>query len=345
MKFTRYNSIENTYRTKFVDQVRQHLPDDEIYAVSEKIHGANISWWWTKDGIKCGSRNKFLEEGTNFYNWEQVLEKYRLNIQNVIQKIIEDRGDTPTEVIFYGEIYGGNYPHDKVKAVDHAQQVQSKVYYCPHNDYYGFDIKVDDIYLPVDEVNRLYETCGIPYARTLCEGTLDTCLKYPNEYITTLPKKHNVPLIEDNMCEGNVIRPKHPAFLPLGIHQYGGSRIIFKNKNKRFVERTHTKRNKLDRENMENNEIPNKVYKSIIDYVTENRLRNILSKIGRVTHRDFGQILRDMKQDVQEDFDKDHISEWEPLNKSDTKYVHKRLNNYIASLIKENLEVIVSGTF
>ena len=104
MTFKKFNSIENTSRTNFVDEVRQHLPDDEIYAVSEKIHGANISWWWTKVGIKCGIRNKFLEEGTNFYNWEQVLEKYRPNIQNVIQKIIEDRGDTPTEVIFYGEI-------------------------------------------------------------------------------------------------------------------------------------------------------------------------------------------------------------------------------------------------
>ena len=341
MKFNRYDSIENTYRTPFVDQVQHYLLPEEPFYVQEKIHGANFSIWWTKDGIiKCGSRNKFLEEVSNFYNWEHVLEKYRPNIQNVLQEIEKERGGTtPTEVIFYGELYGGSYPHDKVKPVDQAQQVQSKVYYCPHNEFHGFDIKVDGSYLPVDEVNSLYEMGGIPYAHTLWEGTLDTCLKYLNEFITTLPHMHNCPPIKENICEGVIIKPKRTIYLPNGL------RVIFKNKNKRFVERTHTKHHKLDRKNMENNEIPNKVYESIIEYVTENRLRNILSKIGEITHRDFGQILRDMKQDVQEDFDKDHISEWEPLNKSDTKYVHKRLNNYIASLIKENLEVIVSGTF
>ena len=334
MQFEKFNSIENTYRTKFVEQVRHLLGAEEPFVVQEKIHGANFSFWCNKDGIFTASRNKFLEPGANFFNWEQVLEKYRLNIQNLYDML-----NKPTEVILYGEIYGGNYPHDNVKAVDGAQQVQSKIYYCPHNDFHGFDIKVDGVYLPVDEVNRLCETCGIPYARTLYEGTLEACLQYPNQFITTLPSMHNCPPIKGNTCEGIVIKPKRPAFLP------GGERVILKDKNKKFVERTHTKRQILDKKNIENNTIPNKVYDAIIEYATENRLRNVLSKIGGVTHRDFGRILRDMKQDVQEDFDKDHISKWEPLNVSETKYVHKRLNTYIATMIKENLEEIVAGTF
>ena len=238
-------------------------------------------------------------------------------------------------------------------------------------------------YLPVDEVNRLCETCGIPYARTLYEGTLEACLRYPNHFITTLPSMHNCPPIKGNICEGVIIRPKRSVFLPARyasgapvqsatseppqvpsqssitvpphtiLPGFVGSvktpvkapRVILKNKNKQFGERSHTKHHKLDKKNIENNKIPNKVYDAIIEYATENRLRNILSKIGGVTHKDFGRILRDMKQDVQEDFDKDHISKWEPLNVSDTKYVHKRLNNYIATMIKENLEEIVDGTF
>ena len=331
MTFQRYNSIENTYRTKFIDQIRNHLLAEEIFVVQEKVHGANLSVWCTNNGIKVGSRNKFLEDGTNFFNWEQVLDKYRPNIQKLYALL-----NKPTEVVLYGEIYGGNYPHDKVKAVHKAQQVQSKIYYCPHNDFHGFDIKVDGVYLPVEEVNRVYDTCGIPYARTLCEGTLDTCLEYPNQFVTTLPRIHNCPPIEGNTCEGIVIRPNRSAFLPTG------SRVILKSKNKKFVERTHSKHRKLDKKNLENN---NQVYDALIAYATENRLRNILSKIGGVTHRDFGRILRDLKQDVQEDFDKDHLSMWEPLNVSDTKYVHKRLNIYITTLIKENLEEIVSGTF
>ena len=35
---------------------------------------------------------------------------------------------------------------------------------------FAVDIKVDDVYLPVDEVNRLYETCGIPYGVLYAKG-------------------------------------------------------------------------------------------------------------------------------------------------------------------------------
>ena len=275
MKFQRYNSIENTYRVKFVDQIRTFMADKEIFVVQEKIHGANFSIWCTKDGIKAGSRNRFLKEGNNFFNWEQVLEKYRLNIQKLYDML-----NKPTEMILYGEIYGGRYPHDKVKAVDNAQQVQSKIYYCPHNEFRGFDIKVDGFYLPVDEVNRLYEICSIPYARTLVEGTLDSCLQYPNRFTTTLPSIHNCLPIKDNICEGVVIRPKYTSFLPIG------SRVILKNKNKQFVERSRTKHGKLDKKNIENNTIPNKIYEAIIEYVKENRLRNNITKKRIVTHRE-----------------------------------------------------------
>ena len=42
--FKKYNSIENTYREKEVEQIYLHGYDKETYVVQEKVHGANFSF-------------------------------------------------------------------------------------------------------------------------------------------------------------------------------------------------------------------------------------------------------------------------------------------------------------
>ena len=44
MNFTKYNSIENSYRQKFIDKILLELPRDTQYVVTEKIHGANFQF-------------------------------------------------------------------------------------------------------------------------------------------------------------------------------------------------------------------------------------------------------------------------------------------------------------
>lgn len=40
MKFVKYSSIENAYRTKFIQKLQMYMSKEE-FVVQEKIHGAN----------------------------------------------------------------------------------------------------------------------------------------------------------------------------------------------------------------------------------------------------------------------------------------------------------------
>lgn len=49
-----------------------------------------------------------------------------------------------TLLYIYGELMGGVYPHKDLPRTDSATPpVQRGVYYCPHYDFYGFDIRTD----------------------------------------------------------------------------------------------------------------------------------------------------------------------------------------------------------
>lgn len=46
MEFHKYHSIENTYRIKFVEQIK--LNPEQDWIVTEKVHGANFSFLITE---------------------------------------------------------------------------------------------------------------------------------------------------------------------------------------------------------------------------------------------------------------------------------------------------------
>lgn len=61
-------------------------------------------------------------------------------------------------------------------------------------------------YLPVVEVNELFEELGFIYVKTLFQGTLTECLKYPIAFQSKIAEWLGFPAIDDNICEGIVIR-------------------------------------------------------------------------------------------------------------------------------------------
>jgi ATP-dependent RNA circularization protein (DNA/RNA ligase family) len=42
MQFHKYNSIENSYRNEFIQQIVRKGHGDKTYVVQEKAHGANL---------------------------------------------------------------------------------------------------------------------------------------------------------------------------------------------------------------------------------------------------------------------------------------------------------------
>ncbi len=325
--FTKYTSIENSYRTEFLNRIKAHDYWDALYVVQEKAHGSNLSFW-TENGQEfyAAKRSGLLASDESFYNHQLLLERHQASFKSIYQSIKVDYPDIKSMGI-YGEVIGGSYAHKEVARTKNAIKVQKGIYYCPSNAFYAFDIKINgQQYLPIDYINQLFEENDLLFARTLFEGTLEACLEYPNLFDSTIPNILGLPSISPNTCEGVVIKSKEQLLFR------NGSRVILKNKNDQWSERI-----KVDRSAKKEIQLPEQVVElqtAISSYVNENRLNNVLSKIGEVTIEDFGLVIGSFNKDVLEDFMKDYGAELAALDKKDRKLVTKSIGPSSARLIR-----------
>jgi len=331
MLFKKYSSIENSYRGEYLARIDGHGFERHEYIVQEKAHGSNLSYW-TSNGIDfyAAKRSARLEADEKFYNSDVVLETLKSSFSNIWNKL--SASYTLTDLAIFGEIIGGNYPHKDVGKDNKSSKVQKGIFYCPDNRFYAFDIMINgETYLDVDEAVALFEQEGLFHAKTLFRGSLKDCLAYPNEFDSLIPKELGLPAITPNICEGVIIRPI------VNLHFNNGTRVILKNKNERWSE--NMKFNKVIKKT---EPLPEKIVKlqeGIQTYVTENRLNNVLSKIGAVTMNDFGKVLGMFNKDVVEDFSKDFGEHINTLEKKEVKLVTKSINKTAVALVKKKLMV------
>jgi Rnl2 family RNA ligase len=208
------------------------------------------------------------------------------------------------------------------------------VFYTPGHECYGFDIYVftkdGGYFLSVDETNALFEAEGFFYARSLFTGSLDDCLKHPNQFQSKIAEWLGLPAIKDNVCEGIVIRPVTPCYLRTG------SRALIKSKNEKFAEKKSVKRrNKQLEQLVEYSKELTELLGLLDPFINENRLANVVSHIGEVQiPRDLGKLIKEMSYDVVEDFLKEHSALYNVIDKSEIKVFNKELNKKITSVIK-----------
>ena len=333
MKFKKYGSIENSYRQKSVQFAEIEFGREE-FVVQEKVHGSNFSFWIDETNVvKCGKRSGLISEGESFFNHTKILDKYENNIQDIFQKMVS-LFDVK-ELAVFGEIYGGVYPHDDVENLQ-VSKVQSGVFYNNDVDFIAFDIMCDGVYFNFDQFIGMCSSVGLPFLPAIFRGSLADCLNQPNLYQTTIPKLHGLPEIENNTGEGNVIRPVNV------LHFGNGSRVIFKNKNDKFSEKEHKKQPKAPQEPLPDHLL--KLNEEAYKYVTENRLRNVLSKIGQINEKEFGKLLGLYSKDVVEDFAKD-FPDYLTLELKERKKVTRFINGQCGNTIRPNFLNIVDGEF
>jgi len=334
LEFKKYSSIENSFSREFMEHVVAEMPQDLEYVVQEKVHGANTSFLCDGETLRFAKRTSVLEEGEQFYDYPELLERYRDRVLKLFGGI-KAKYPEVTHISVFGEMFGGLYPHDGVKARQKVGLIQRGVCYTPDHEFYGFDIYLfteeGGRFLPVDEVNELFETYSFFYAKTLFRGTLTECLKQPNAFQSKIAEWLGLPAIEDNICEGIVIRPVTPMYLR------NGSRVLIKSKNERFAERKSAKRRtKLFVEPVPYSEELKALIVEGETYVTENRLANVVSHIGEVHFpKDFGKVMGLFSKDVLEDFLKEHGNLYAALEKSKQKLLNKELNKFCTALVKQ----------
>lgn len=272
MEFHKFSSLENSYRQNLIDKVQYEGKDGGLWMATEKLHGANFSFWCDGTEVRVASRTQFVD-GT-FYNCQAVINKYSQGILDGFSYFAE-KGQV---VIIYGELHGGN--------------VQKEVQYG-EKDFKAFDVVVDGIVQQKQVAPSIADGCGVKFVPIIKVGTFAECLALSNTFKSTLtPEGYE----EENTSEGLVIEPVEPNWFN------NGSRIYFKNKTESFSEK---KRQPKEKQVFELSEEESNLLNELLTYSTEQRVANVISKIGQVTNKDFGKILGLTTQDLLEDFTKD----------------------------------------
>lgn len=326
MKFKKYSSIENSYRMKFLDYLANYDLLKGTWVVQEKIHGTNFQIAYDGKEFKVGKRSSWISELSHFFKncWIPIFEDLAPRIKRLFDEL--NSHTTINELVFHGELFGGVYNHPKVEKVQNAVRVQKEISYAPGNHFFCFDIKQDGEFLPVSSVEFLCHSSQVPYVKTLFRGTFKECLVYSNKFQTTIPRELGLPEIENNICEGIVIRPSEPKYLP------SGQRAILKSKNEKFSDKSGTP--KMPKKVVPLNPKAQAFYDELITLITVARLDSVMLKEGDFTKKDFGKVLNLIWLDVLEEFQKDNGDAFNNLEKALRTRVTKNIKKYIADTLR-----------
>lgn len=316
MRFTKYSSIENSYREKYINQIIEQGYGNEEYVVLSKTDGANFSFICNGKQVIQASRNDKV--GTDFFNCQLVVNKYTEEVLKLFELINTE--SAVEQLQLYGELIGDG--------------INNRVKYCSGREFIAFDLLVTykfpvvkntkTIVINYDKFKYYLSHTTIPLAPEHFKGNLRDCLGYCTNNLTfnsLIPKLLNNEYkdLEINYEEGYVIKPiKYLTFKT-------GDRVILKSKSPEFKESSN--KGRPPAKIVELTEEENNVLSKLSELVTENRVYSVTSKLGQLTVNDFGKVLGLYIKDVIEDYIKDN-------NDVISKTVNRQLNKRCADCIR-----------
>jgi Rnl2 family RNA ligase len=302
LEFIKFSSLDNTYRTNLLEKIQYEGKDGGVWVATEKIHGANFSFWCDGTEVKVASRTQFVD-GT-FFDCQAVINEYSQGVLETFNTFYKE-GDV---LVIYGELFGGN--------------IQKEVEYG-EKDFKGFDVAVNGTPLEKLKAFHVIRWAGISTVPVMGTGTFAECLALSNTFKSTLtPEGYE----EENTSEGLVIEPVEPAWFN------NGSRIYFKNKTESFSEK---KRKQKENVIFELSDEESDLMNELLTYNTTQRVSNVISKIGAVSNKDFGRILGLTTQDLLEEFTKDTEKDPKVIAQDNWKQFLKLLQAEVGKTVRE----------
>src|ERR687885_210003 len=291
------------------------------WVVTEKIHGANFGIVTDGSEVRFAKRKEFLQPDEDFLDYQSLKSHLAYQAKEIF-KILQTEQNPLLKVFVYGELFGGEYPHPDVPAVPHVQAVQTGIYYSPKIEYCAFDMAVEEngnsnsrFYQDYDKALKIFQQVGMMGAEALFIGKYEEVLKYKLGFDSTIPSLLGLPPLPfRNPAEGIVIKPVKSIYVETAKGRF---RPILKKKIPEFAEdsRFHqaTKwTSKKAAALTQELSIEEELSQEMLALVTETRLSNVISKIGRVSGSDWEskqQLVQLLMQDVLETFNE----EWESL--------------------------------
>lgn len=240
---------------------------------TEKIHGANFSFYANSERYWFASRNGVLGPEANFFQFQ------RFFTEEKIKHILSNLDLSPNSTYrFIGELFGG---HDSP-----VKPVQRDIKYDGDIQFRVFAIEVIEpnrtLKLPWDAVLRL---CGdwLPTVPVIAEGKLRDL--YPVEI-----EVPSVLCSNKDIAEGFCYR--------VDSHDLEAGYIIFKRRTSNFAEV------KVGKGSITEKVMNPKILSIMVDvdsYITEQRVSNVNSHFGFDSMKDFAQLHKAVMDDVFKD--------------------------------------------
>ncbi|HEU4326717.1 MAG TPA: RNA ligase family protein [Roseiflexaceae bacterium] len=303
--FTSYEKIPESPRQWGLDEAGERALAKVAWVVTEKIHGANFCLVSDGQRVQCANRKNLLAPDEEFFGYQRLLARLEgpalLAFALVRRTVPQARS-----VAIYGELFGGAYPHPDVPPDPLAQPVQTGVYYAPSIEFCAFDIAVEGpagrVYLDDAPMRAVCREAGIFAAEPLLTGPYSAALDYPVGFDSTVPRRLGLPpLAEPNRAEGVVIKPAQALLLP-GAR--GPLRPVLKKKIAEFAEdQRYSGAQKWSTPRVAAPDSLDELRWAAFNMVTQNRLRNAVSKIGpgrRGDGRHTQRLFRLLRDDILE---------------------------------------------
>lgn len=169
------------------------------WLATEKVHGAQLVLEAGR-AVRFGKRKAWLADAEPFFGWQLL----RASLTEAALMI---RAAVGEDVILYGELFGGAYPHPDVAPVPGLQAVQTGVWYSPSLHWALFDVRVGDSFLPSETVDQLAGNAGVLRVPVIAKGSMAELEALPTRAPTRVPGLLGLPPIADNIAEGLVIKP------------------------------------------------------------------------------------------------------------------------------------------
>jgi Rnl2 family RNA ligase len=177
------------------------------WVATEKLHGANFVIGVADDVVRFGKRKDWLAPDAAFFGWQLIAPDLEARARLLAREL-----DAP-QVVCFGELFGGAYPHPDVPAVPGLSAVQTGVWYAPDLQWAMFDLLVatgdtdDGDLLAFVELEDLASQAGLATPPVLGRGRRDDLDRIDVAGPTELPARFGLPAIANNLREGYVLKP------------------------------------------------------------------------------------------------------------------------------------------
>lgn len=302
-----YEKIPDTTKNWILNNEIEKKIKATKWIVTEKIHGANLCIIYDilKENILFSKRKEILKDNESFFGHENL--QIDINMLKIIFSFVSTKISNSNwkQLLLYGEICGGLYPHSNVKINNNVKCVQTGIYYSPNIEFIAFDIalvnyKKEKIYIDYEISIEAFKLARLLYAKELFIGKFEDAINYEIKFQSTIPKIFNLPEIKNNIAEGIIIKPLKNIIIDT---KKGKNRAIIKRKIDKFKESDYNKAEKwtYSINNYDKNNNINIILYEVNALVTYNRLNNAISKIGIPTKTNINEISKILLEEIKND--------------------------------------------